>query len=55
MQARVDGLLRDKTCPPRIPPLGAGSIERVVQLTLSDPPGETMHGAGDDEGHRRQR
>ena len=43
MQAGVDGLLRDKTRPPRIPPLGAGIIEQVVQVTLSDPPGETTH------------
>ena len=39
MQAGVDGLLRDKTRPPRIPPLGARIIESVVQITLSDPPG----------------
>ena len=43
MQAGVDGLLRDKTRPPRIPPLGGGIIEQVVQVTLSDPPGETTH------------
>lgn len=43
MQAGVAGLLRDKTRPPRIPPLGAEIIERVVTLTLSDPPGETTH------------
>jgi transposase len=43
MQAGVDGLLRGKTRPPRIPPLGAGIIERVVRLTFSDPPGETTH------------
>jgi hypothetical protein len=43
MRTGVDGLLRDKTRPPRIPPLGAGIVERVVQLTLSDPPGETTH------------
>ena len=43
MQAGVDGLLRDKTRPPRIPPLGAEIIQRVVQLTLSEPPGETTH------------
>lgn len=43
MQAGVDGLLRDKTRPPRIPPLGAEVVGRVVQLTLSDPPGETTH------------
>jgi hypothetical protein len=39
----VDGLLRDKTRPPRIPSLGAAIIEQVVGLTLSDPPGETTH------------
>ena len=43
MQAGVDGLLRDKTRPPRIPPLGAEVVGCVVQLTLSDPPGETTH------------
>jgi transposase len=43
MQAGVDGLLRDKTRPPRIPPLGAEIVERVVQRTLSDPPGEATH------------
>jgi transposase len=43
MQSGVAGLLRDKTRPPRIPPLGAEIIERVVTLTLSDPPGETTH------------
>jgi transposase len=43
MQAGVDGLLRDKTRPPRIPPLGAEIIERVVQQTLAAPPGEVTH------------
>ena len=43
MQAGVDGLLRDKTRPPRIPPLAREVVERVVRLTLSDPPGETTH------------
>ncbi len=43
MRAGVDGLLRDKTRPPRIPPLGAEIVARVVQLTLTDPPGETTH------------
>ena len=43
MQAGVDGLLRDKTRPPRIPPLGAEIVKRVVQLTLSGPTGETTH------------
>jgi hypothetical protein len=37
----VDGLLREKTRPSRIPPLGELVAERVVALTLTDPPGET--------------
>ena len=32
-----EGLLRDKTRPPRIAPLGAEVAERVVALTLTDP------------------
>jgi transposase len=43
MQAGVDGLLRDKTRPSRIPPLARDVIERVVARTLTDPPGETTH------------
>src|SRR5260221_819203 len=43
MQAGVDGLLRDKTRPPRIPPLAQPVIDRVVALTSADPPGETTH------------
>ena len=39
----VDGLLRDKTRPSRIPPLPAGVRAHVVALTLGDPPGETTH------------
>jgi len=40
----VAGLLRDKTRPPRIAPLGADVEARVVQATLSDvAPGETTH------------
>jgi transposase len=38
-----EGLLRDKTRPSRIPPLGAAVAERVVALTLTDPPAETTH------------
>jgi hypothetical protein len=41
-----DGLLRDKTRPSRIKPLGAEAAERVVALTLGDPPGETTHWTG---------
>jgi transposase len=44
MTAGVEGLLRDKTRPSRIPPLGADVAARVVTLTTtSDPPGETTH------------
>src|SRR5215207_3600484 len=43
MQAGVDGLLRDKTRPSRIPPLAPEVVERVAALTLADPPGETTH------------
>jgi transposase len=38
-----EGLLRDKTRPSRIPPLGAEMAERVVALTLTDPPAEATH------------
>src|SRR5215471_15961339 len=40
MQEGVDGLLRDKTRPSRIPPLAPAVGERIVALTQSDPPGE---------------
>jgi transposase len=43
MTVGVEGLLRDKTRPPRIMPLGDKVAERVVALTLTDPPGETTH------------
>jgi transposase len=43
MQEGFGGLLRDKTRPSRIPPLGADVAERVVALTLTDPPGEATH------------
>src|SRR5687768_833449 len=36
----LDGLLRDKTRPSRVPPLGPEVAERVVSLTLTDPPAE---------------
>jgi hypothetical protein len=39
----VDGLLRDKTRPSRIPALGEEVAERVVALTRRNPPGETTH------------
>jgi len=43
MTAGVAGLLRDKTRPSRIPPLGIEVVQRVVACTLADPPGETTH------------
>ncbi len=43
MEAGTDGLLVDKTRPSRIPPLNETVIERVVALTLTEPPGETTH------------
>ena len=43
MQEGVDGLLRDKTRPSRIPPLPPEIAERVVTLTLGPPPGERTH------------
>ncbi len=46
MRAGVDGLLRDKTRPSRIPPLPPEVPERVVALTLTDPPGEATHWTG---------
>ncbi|TGR95023.1 IS630 family transposase, partial [Mesorhizobium sp. M2E.F.Ca.ET.209.01.1.1] len=42
-----DGLLRDKTRQWRIPPLGPDVGERVVALTLADPPGERTHWTAD--------
>jgi transposase len=42
----VEGLLRDKTRPSRIAPFGAEVGERIVALTLAEPPGETTHWTG---------
>jgi transposase len=39
----VDGLVRDKTRPPRIAPLDQAVIDRVVALTNTDPPHEATH------------
>jgi transposase len=46
MQEGVDGLLRDKTRPSRIPPLEPQTAGRVIALTQQDPPGETTHWPG---------
>ncbi len=42
----VDGLLRDKTRPPGKPPLGADVVRRVVELTMSEPPGAATRWSG---------
>ena len=47
MEEGVDSLLREKTRPSRIPPLGPEVAERVVALTLTDPPAETTHWTAD--------
>jgi len=41
--AGAGGLLRDKTRPSRIPPLGNVVAERVVAQTLTAPSGEVTH------------
>lgn len=43
MHEGVAGLLRDKTRKPGKAALGAEIVRRVVDLTLSDPPGEATH------------
>lgn len=47
MEEGVDCLLRDKTRPSRIARLGPEVAERVVALTLADPPTETTHWTAD--------
>src|SRR5829696_6799896 len=42
----IDGILRDKTRPPRVPPLGQEAIDRVVALTATEPPHEATHWTG---------
>jgi transposase len=46
MAEGVDGLLRDKTRPSRIAPLGAEVAAKVVALTQEKPPGEVTHWTG---------
>ena len=41
--AGVEGLLRDKTRPSRVPPLGQEVIDTVVALTAAEPPHEATH------------
>jgi len=45
-RAGVDGLLRDKTRPSRVAPFGPEVGERIVALTLAEPPGETTQWTG---------
>ena len=42
----VDGLLRDRTRPSRIPKLDPSVAERVVALTMEEPPSEATHWTG---------
>ena len=46
MAEGVDRLLRDKIRPARVPKLADQVAERIVALTLSEPPGETTHWTG---------
>jgi len=46
MDEGVDGLLRDKTRPARVPKLADEVAGRLVALTLAEPPGETTHWTG---------
>ena len=45
-QEGFEGLLRDKTRPSRVKPLGDEAAARIVGLTLDGPPGETTHWTG---------
>jgi len=42
----ADGLLRDKTRPSRVTPFGPEVGERIIALTLAEPPGETTQWTG---------
>ena len=46
MAEGVQGLTRDKTRKPGRPPLPTGTVQRVVDLALGPPPGETTHWTG---------
>src|SRR4029453_4267807 len=46
MEEGFDGLLRDKTRPSRIAPLGAAVVERVGALPPTTPPTKTTHWTG---------
>src|SRR3954453_14970679 len=44
MRESVPGLLRDKTRPPRIPPLAQATIDRVIELPPTEPRTRAPHG-----------
>jgi transposase len=46
MREGMSGLLRDKTRKPGKAPLPATTVEQVVELTLTEPPGEATHWTG---------
>jgi hypothetical protein len=46
MPAGVEGLLRDKTRPSRIAPVGSDVADLVVALTLASPPDDVTHWIG---------
>src|SRR5438270_5806884 len=46
MAEGVEGLTRDKTRKPGKPPLPTGTVQKVVDLALGPPPGETTHWTG---------
>jgi Homeodomain-like domain len=46
MRKGVAGLLRDKTRKPGLPPLPPTLVDRVVTLTLTEPPDEATHWTG---------
>ena len=46
MRKGVAGLLRDRRADPGLPPLPAAAVDRVVELTLAEPPGEATHWTG---------
>ncbi len=39
----LDGLLRDKTRPPGIPPTPQAKVHAVIERTLREPPGAVTH------------
>jgi Homeodomain-like domain len=42
----IEGLLRDKTRPPGIPPVPQAKVHAVVERTLREPPGAVTHWTG---------